>query len=144
MKSNQKAHQSPVNQFNYKLKSIQRRIWAQQFVILAWISAAMVVFLDYIPASAQNAGFGDAIDKIKGNAIITNAGTEAVDLFSFPFLIGGAFILLIVLFAIIFGASQMLSGRDWISPLIALVGMFAIILLGGGIYVYVANSGLFG
>jgi hypothetical protein len=123
------------------LAAIEQAVLRYKFLILAWLSTATVIFLNILPASAQ-VDFGGGVDKVKGNAVISAAGTEAVNLFAFVFAMAGMFILAVVLYAVIGGMSQLLSGRDWITPFIGLAGLLAIVIFGAGIYQLVANSGL--
>lgn len=121
--------------------ALEKAILHYKFLLLAWMTGATVLLLNVVPASAQ-VDFGGGVDKVKGNAVISGAGTEAVNLFAFVFAIAGMFILAVVLYAVISGMSQLLSGRDWITPFIGLAGLLAIVIFGAGIYQLVANSGL--
>ena len=126
------------------LEKTLRRNKLLQVGVFAPLMTATVILASSVAASAQSAGFGDAVGRIKGNTIISGAGSAATDLFSFPFVFAGIIILVIILYAVINGLSELLRGRDWIGPLVSLIGTFAVILVGLGIYKFVADSGLIG
>jgi hypothetical protein len=109
--------------------------------------ASILAFFAYgqLPAWSQSAnGFGQAVDQVKSNAIVTSAGQSATDLMTFPFVIVGIVLLLVVLLGIVVGIAALFSGRDWATPFLNVFMMFAFILLGSAILTWLVASGIFG
>jgi hypothetical protein len=129
-----------------EIGAVKRSLKRNQSTIIALMTAFFLVQINHLAAMAADStnGFGQAVDAVKGNSIVSGAGAAATDLMTFPFVIAGVILLLVVILAVIVGISALLSGRDWATPFLNIFAMIALILLGSAVIGWVATSGLFG
>jgi NADH:ubiquinone oxidoreductase subunit 6 (subunit J) len=124
---------------------LKKTIKRHGFILIAFFSAIEIVLFNALVATAQSAnGFGQAVDAVKSNSIVSQAGGSASDLMSFPFVMAGIILLLTVILAIIVAIAALLSGRDWATPFLNIFAMIGLILLGGGVLAWLVASGMFG
>lgn len=128
-----------------QFQTIERAVIKSQYAIIGWFSFTSAILLGLLPASAQNSsGFGDTINQVKGNAIITGAGQAAQDAILFPFIIVGIILLLALLALGVISIVALFSGRDIATPIINLAGAFAVLLMVNAMLAWIASSGLLG
>lgn len=134
----------PADSMLFPMRRVKEKMRKYQSLIVVLLTTFFLTQTAFYKVLAQKAGFGDAIDQVKGNAIITSAGTEAQDAILFPFIIVGVIFLLALLALGVISIVALFNGRDIATPIINLAGAFAIILMINAMIIWVLASGMLG
>lgn len=112
--------------------------------LIALLSAFVSIQFNAVKAMADADGFGQAMDKVRNNSVLSGAGAAAQDTFTFPFTLVGALIVLAILILGLVAIISFYNGRDIGTPVMNIAGASAVIFFIAYLAGWIADSGLLG